>query len=406
MRDSKDLAIRYAIYSSGVAAKSRTRNECARAFAEDLCDIDAAEYYQRTGFSRLGNAPFQTRFKILILGGYWEYHHNQVCFFNYFERLYGQGFATYRSVFEYHVPANLLLEYDLVIFSRCRSNNMITLLHFCQEYDIPTMYMIDDNWLTLAKDHPKEGGIFVPGNPNYDNFIEALGLCKATWLFSDLLREDVLPFTRCVQKFKISVDPHVFEVSNPRKRDDNMLYVGFSGSLRYDDAAFRALARYARRHSNVIIVLIGDLSPTQRLLFKNVNTIRLAFQNYDRYAKNISYLRPDVLVAPLGNTRTNQSKCYNKYIESGVIGAVGIYSKIKPYTDIVEDDKNGYYVNEDTAEGWYKKLEEVLSDIPKLRAIQYAVQRDVLEYHTVDVLLIPFVEKITTIIREAGLKDD
>lgn len=403
----EDLAIRYATYGQGIAAAKRSFSQCAQDFSADLNDLEREIYTALTGISGNEKGTGRPRpYKILIVGGYWEYHHNQICFFNYLERLYGTGFATYRSVLEYTAPANLALGYDLVIFTRCRSSQALNMMRLCNERNIPTIYLIDDNWLTIAKEHPKEGAIFVPGNENYDNFVEALGLCKVTWLFNDLLREDVLPYTRCVKKFQVSVDPTAFNVTDPRERRDDELYIGYSGSLRYDDTAFRALARYARRHPKIKVILAGQLDEEQDQLFKGIDTIRMDFTSYSEYAKNIARLQPDLLIAPLLNTRTFRSKCYNKYIESGVIGAACIYSKMCPYTDVVKDGVNGYLLEDETEEGWYCKLTEVLGDIPSLRRVQQTAKEDVLTHHSVEAMLRPFIQKLRYVIEEAEPEDD
>lgn len=401
----EDLAIRYATYCQGIAAEKRTPDQCARSFYVDLNNEEKGIYQAISGIS-FGERKKREPYKILVVGGYWEYHHNQICFFNYLERLYGTGFATYRCVLECTAAPNLALGYDLVIFTRCRSKQALEIMRLCNKKNIPTMYMIDDNWLSIASEHPKEGAIFVPGNENYDNFIEALGLCKATWLFNDILREDVLPYTRCVKKFQISVDPRTFMVDRPRKREDDRLYVGYSGSLRYDDTAFRALARYARRHKNVQVILIGVLDEKQEQLFKGIDAIRVPFTCYSEYAKKIARLQPDLLIAPLQDTRFYHSKCYNKYIESGVVGGACIYSKECPYTDVIQDGVNGYLLEDETEEGWYRKLTDVLKDIPSLRRVQRMAQEDVLIHHSVDAVLGLFVQKLCSVIEEAEPEDD
>lgn len=402
----RDLAVRYATYSRGIAAEMRSSEICHNNFAHDLNDTEAAYYQRITGIKRTKNTPYKTRYKILILGGIWEYHHAQICFFNYFERVYGQGYATFRFLLEYNTLASQALDYDLVIFVRCHSKNALQIMRQCEHYHVPTLYMIDDNWLSIAEDHPDVGKMFVLGNEDYDHFLDALGLCKATWLFNDLIKEDVLPYTKCVQKFKISVDPKLFHCEKPRKHNDQLLYVGFSGSLRYNDTAFRALARYARRHKNIVVILIGVLSKEQEAIFRNIKTIRIPFSSYKIYAQEIARLQPDLLIAPLENTHTMQSKCYNKYVESGIVGSACLYSKLRPYTDVVKDGVNGFFVEDESAEGWYKKLDEILGDIPKLREVQKNAKSDIERNHTVDSILHEFCSKICAIIEEETIEDD
>lgn len=401
-----ELARRYAIYCHGAVVTKRTNEQCAMDFAKDICVKDAEIYERITGIRSFEKTRYQTKYRILIIGGVWEYHHNQICFYNYMESLYGQGFATFSCAYEYEIPAVRAADYDLVIFTRSRSDNALKMMRFCREKGIPTLYMIDDNWMSIFKDYPEQGGIFVPGKPDYDNFVEALGLCKAVWLFNDVLKKDVLPYTNCVQKFEIAVDPRQFIADSPRKRRDDDIWIGFSGSMRFDDVAFRALARYARRNRNVTIILIGTLSPEQERLFQNLDCKRIGFQGYAQYAKSISEFQPDLLIAPLQDNHTARSKCYNKYIESAIVGAVCIYSPIPPYTDIVKEGVNGFFVDEDTEDGWYNKIESVLSDIPTLRSAQKNAMRETIMYHSVEAIQDRFAAKIQNVIEEDNLSDD
>ena len=402
----RELARRYAVYCHGIAAPKRTNVQRAADFAKDLNPADAEIYERITGIRALEPTRYGTKYRILILGGAWEYHHNQICFYNYIESLSGQGFATCSCAYEYEIPPVRAAGYDLVIFTRSRSENALRVMQFCRNNGIPTLYMIDDNWLSIYRDHPEQGAAFVPGKPDYDNFIQALGLCKAVWLFNDVLKEDVRPYARCVKKFEIAVDPRQFAVESPRVRTENDIWIGFSGSMRYDDTAFRALARYARQHSDVGVVLMGTLSPEQEALFHGVNCRRIGFQSYAQYARSIAELQPDLLLAPLQDTHTSRSKCYNKVIESAVVGAVCIYSPIPPYTDIVKEGVNGFFVDEETEDGWYRKIEAVLSDIPALRRVQENARRETMEHHSVEAIRGKFAAKIQEVIEEDELSDD
>ncbi|MBP3454424.1 MAG: glycosyltransferase [Clostridia bacterium] len=403
---ARDLARRYALYCHGIAAPERTAQQNAIAFANDCNEQDAVLYERITGIRANEDTRYTSKYRILILGGVWEYHHNQICFYNYIEKLYGQGFATFTAAYEYDTPATAALNYDLVIFTRTRSENALKIMKFCQERNIPTLYMIDDNWTSIAKDHPDQGEIFMPGKPDYDHFIEALGLCKATWLFNDILKKDILPYTNCVKKFQISVNPDLFSAENPRERKDDEICIGFSGSMRFDDVAFRALARYARRNKKTKIILLGGLSKEQELLFKNIRCERIPFMGYKGYAKNIARLNPDLLIAPLQDTHTSRSKCFNKYVESGVVGIACIYSHVPPYTDVVKEGVNGYYVEEDTEDGWYNKICQVLSDIPTLRKVQQNAKADVMENYSLERVCTAFVSKIQEVIEEDEIGDD
>ena len=74
---------------------------------------------------------------------------------------------------------------------------------------------------------------------------------------------------------------------------------GYIGSLRYNDAAFRALAAATRRRwLPVKVVLFGVVSEQQRQLF-GAEAVVLPYVGYDDYAAAVGTLVPDILVAPL-----------------------------------------------------------------------------------------------------------
>lgn len=400
MKVPNDITKRYLVRCNRPAFPNTTDEEINQDFVNDLNSSDYRKIAKYCKVLPQCNLPYHNKYKILILGGYWEYHHNQICFLDYLENLVGKGFATYYTAFDFSANEEDMDGNDLVIFTRCRSDRMLELIDYCRKKEIATIYMIDDNWMSIAKDYPAQGAIFVPGNPNYDNFIDAIGKCRTTWLFSDKLMEDLDGYARDFTKFRISVEPRIFETENRREKSD-MLYIGFAGSLRWDDTAFRALARVANKYKNIKVVLVGNISPEQERLFRNQESIiKFGFMSYFMYARCVSELSPDLLIAPLSFTRTDASKCYNKYIESGIVQAACLYSKVEPYTQVVTEGVNGFFVDDEDENTWFSKLEEIVKDIPKLRNVQENVYRDIIENHTVEAVLVEFVEKIISVVEE------
>lgn len=403
---NRDLAKRFAIYSNAISIPQRSNLQCAIDFCQDIDEKEIMQFVDQETMDISGRISNKKRYKIFVVGGYWEYHHNQIAFFNYLENSYGSGFATFNTGLDLLVHPMEIVGYDLVIFTRCRSDESVRLMRFCKARNIPTIYMIDDNWFSIAKDYPDIGGIFKPGNPNFDNFISALSLCKTTWVLSRVLRTDVLPYSSNVSFFQIGVCFSTFISEKKRSRKDDEIYVGFAGSLRWSDEAFRALARLARRRKSIKVFLLGSLSEEQEQLFTGIKTIRVKQQSYGEYAQMITQIQPDIIIAPLKNDHTSNSKCANKYIEAGVVGAVGVFSKVEPYISVVKDTVNGFFVEQDDEEGWYDCLYRITSNITMLRNAQKTAYNDVKEHYSVRNLLPAFQNKITTIIEQEMLEDD
>lgn len=397
---SRDIVERYINYNTNIHVEMNENLENNDSFIKDI-NSDYLNRFPDVSNNMKIKCKYDKKYKITILGGYWEYHHNQVVFFNYFQRLSGQGFCTYKTLFDFLTTIDDIRDSDLVIFTRCRSENIIHLIDYCNENKIATMYMIDDNWISIAKDYPDlYGNLFVEGNPNYDNFIMAIKKCKTTLVYSDLIKEDIMPYAKHITKFYISIEPKFFEVKDKRVKNNKEIYVGFAGSLRWQDEPFKALSKIAKKYKQVKVFFMGVLSKEQKEYFQEIDFIEIPFSNYSTYAKNISELNPDLILAPLVNNRTNKSKCYNKYVEMGVVSAVCIYSKQQPYTEVVEDNINGFYVRGGTERDWYERLEEIVCDVDLLRSAQKNAYEDVINNHTVNVLLNRFADMITNVIEE------
>jgi len=67
---------------------------------------------------------------------------------------------------------------DIVIISRGMQRKVERILDYCKNHKIPTIYMIDDNWLSIAHDWPHPyAEIFSPGMAAYNIFMKCITQC-------------------------------------------------------------------------------------------------------------------------------------------------------------------------------------------------------------------------------------
>ena len=404
---SKNLIDRYITRCSMPLLTSNSREDIIDSFLSDIPDEDRNRICRVAGIDYHENkiTKYSTRFKISILGGYWEYHHQQMAFFNYFEHIAGQGFATFKTHLEYFARPEDIADSDLVIFTRCRNANTLKIIDYCEKRNIPTIYMIDDNWIVAGKDYPELfGNMFLPGKQDYEIFIECIKKCTYTWIYSEVLEEDIRPYAKNIIRFKISIDPDFYKTKYTKDRE-NTLLIGYSGTPRWTDSPFQALARISSERRDIKILIFGELMPEQEALFKGADIIKIGFMPYPLYCRKIAELSPDLLLAPLALNRSCQSKCYNKYVESAACGAVCIFTKTKPYIDVIEDRENGFLIEGDSTDEWYRKINEVISDIPLLRKAQQYAVNDVMSHYTVEILLDEFVVTLQKCIKESNNHD-
>jgi glycosyltransferase involved in cell wall biosynthesis len=322
--------------------------------------------------------------KILVLGGIFEPHHNELCFFNCFERLRGKGYITWRTALYEYCTAGDLRQYDLVIFSRPRDPNCRVLMDACAS-GIPSIVMIDDNWMALGADNERYRPLFGPGQPQMETFLDCVRRADVTLVYNSVLAEDIAPFARRVVKLSPHVDSRFYEQeASGEKVPNGRMLAGFSGSERPETGAFRGLARFANNHSDVDVLFMGAQLPPE---LKSVDQTRLHWKpyqmNYPDYTRSITRLRPDILLAPLDDCRASASKAPNKFLEISVLGAAGIYSRVRPYTEYVKDEQTGLLVGSDE-QSWADALERLYHDVRLRKSIASAAHQQVLEEYSVE----------------------
>jgi glycosyltransferase involved in cell wall biosynthesis len=346
--------------------------------------------------------PEQRQFRIVIIGGHYEHHHNVLCFFNYLDRLAGTGFATYKVLCEPNVKSDDLIGMDLAILSRLRGENTRHIVEACRRSGVPSMYMLDDNWLSLGRDWPEFSKDFRPGAPQFEAFLYAARNCDVTLTYNKLLIEDLAPIANNIVTLPNSVDLDLFDaVERPTSQ---RFVVGYAGSLRYTDAAFAALAAVARLRPDVDLLVFGDLSKSQRKLLELCKVDQRGFLPYEQYVRAIRNSGVDILLSPADDSRTSRSKCPNKYLEITAAGAVGIYSELEPYVWRVKDGVNGRLVSSSAGkEDWISAILSLL-DKAALARMSAAARQDVEANNSVGIVAAEFRRLICRIAAKGRLQ--
>jgi len=85
--------------------------------------------------------------------------------------------------------------------------------------------------------------------------------------------------------------------------------------------------------------MLGRRTPTEISHLKTAHDyFPRSWNAFCRYQKNT---RIHIGLAPLQDTAFNRGKSFIKFLDIAAMGGVGVYSNCAPYTDIVEQGKNG-----------------------------------------------------------------
>lgn len=356
-----------------IAARYVSAGNDLNAFAKDLAESESskvlaecAAWRQRARLQNPGGEAIRRRSSVrspirtLVLGGIYEPPNNELCFLRPFEKLRGQGYLTWRTKLYERCRAEDLRHYNLVIFGRPRYPECGPLMRECKSLGIGTIVMIDDNWIALGREKERYRHLFGPGQPQMETFLECVRSADLTIVYNRMLAEDLAPYAREIELLPPYIDLGLYAHHRIDRRDG--LLVGYSGSERGDDPAFSALGEFARRHSDVELLFLGPPLPAalEALGSNRVHYAPYQF-SYERHAKHIASLQPDILVAPLEDCRGWGSKVPNKYLEISTLGAAGIYSRVEPYLSYVREGETGLFA-ENVEQSWIDALQRLYSD--------------------------------------------
>ncbi|WP_431821605.1 glycosyltransferase [Burkholderia sp. F1] len=298
--------------------------------------------------------------RITVLGGPGEPAHNQLCFFNFFAKDLMSVPVTWRSILDTAATRADVFGSDVVIFSRTKSRQACDLMDFCNKAGIPTVYMLDDNWFTVGKDWKEYEAVFHEDGEIYKTFTYCLRHADVALTYNEILAEDMRRVAKQVVVLPTNIDLTHFEPA--LKEASGRLTVGYAGSPRPDNVAFRALKELSEERDDFDILYMGHAVPDA---LSTIDNARIKFEpyvyGYRAYAQMLSRRAPDILLAPLGSTRFEASKCPNKFLEISAVGAVGIYSNVEPYLSAVENGQTGIMVA-DTVDDWKRAIVQLLDD--------------------------------------------
>ncbi len=332
---------------------------------------------------------------IVVLGGVNEPAHNQLCFFNYFALMRDWNVLTWRCILDERATFDDISGCDLVIFSRVRSDNGVAMIEACAERQIRTLYMLDDNWFWLGREWNDYADIFAPGKPPYENFIRCVKCADTTLTYSAPLAEDLKLFARRLVTLPTNVDLDMFPARNAPIAEGNTV-IGYVGSLRKNMIAFDALVDLATRRADVTIFVMSNALPAE---FSTLPPGRVKFApyqfNYEAYAARVTSARPDILVAPVGHTRFEASKCPNKFLEISACGAVGVYSRTEPYLSHVVEHQTGVFADDNIA-AWSTAIEKLIDEPGARQQIARQARAHVAAHYATPAVLSQFVEMLLT----------
>lgn len=150
-----------------------------------------------------------------------------------------------------------------------------------------------------------------------------------------------------------------------RNKDNQKVKIVFAAGANHEkvfnDYIAPVIPLLAKECKKQLSFTFFGVHPELSMSVKNVEVEYIGAMPLLEYRKKIQEGKYDIGLAPLEHNDFTQYKYFNKFIEYTIAGTSAIYSKVPPYTLVIEDGKNGFFA-ENTTESWFKVLKTVIEN--------------------------------------------
>lgn len=239
---------------------------------------------------------------------------------------------------------------DIVISVRGDSLYEYKLLDLLKKSGKHIIYVLDDDLLNV----PPHINCYKYYNlefikSNIQNIIQ----------ISDIL---LSPSKRILQKYNtLAKDNGLIEQPALHTQEFNKLNekirIGFAGSIDrtkdIDELLTKVIHELICKYGDNISIEFFGAKPK---VVEDYNLTYYPYEDcYEKYNETMRSLDWDIGIAPLIDNEFNSCKHYNKFIEYCSYGIIGVYSKVDPYKDIVQEGINGFLCK-NTVDSWVATL--------------------------------------------------
>lgn len=286
------------------------------------------------------------------------------------EYLAQAGQIEYRAIQENKLKRADLNWADIVLLGRLDSwyeRKLVEKLHQSGRYLI---YIIDDDLLNIPEEI--SSAAYYNQKSIQRNIRSMIELSDAIMSPSPLLLQKYATDGRkAIRIEEPALDPVPYSPHDPSKP----VKIGFAGSIDrtgdIESILKDALIRIKKEFGSRVQIEFFGAIPS---FAAEVDARCIPYcDSYDDYRKTLNHLEWDIGLAPMPDTPFHACKHYNKFIEYGAAGMVGIYSSVEPYAKLRNKDFFIGKLCNNKADNWYEAIFYLIDHINNLDTQRAAV---------------------------------
>ena len=287
-------------------------------------------------------------------------------------RLHDAGRIRARILLELLACRRDVEQADLMIFSRNLQPGGLGLHETAQQFGIPTIYDLDDNFFELPAD---SDGYRTEHLTVLTQYLATASLVR---VYSQPLEDRVRLLNQNVERVSGPIDLKLTGLCPPRNvsRPVRIVYLTSRQEDELCQVFLPALGRILTTYAGRVEAHFWGPRPSAE--FPGIRHHPM-IHNYDRYLRRFSAAGFDIGLAPLLDDIFHRSKANTKFREYGACRVAGVYSNVDVYSQCVRDGRTGLLVANEP-EAWYQAMVRLIEDQPLRTRVQEQARKDVEEH--------------------------
>jgi len=244
------------------------------------------------------------------------------------------------------------------------------------------VYEIDDLLIEIPDDNPNRDIV-----NRREQIIDSLKEADAVTVTTDALREKFSIYNKNIYVLPNYIDLEIWgrDIWEPSV-DKDRLVIGYIGTPTHKndlEMIFPAIKKVIDKYGDKVLFKFWGCITPELLGLGGVEFVSNLVPDYKAFAEYMKGLDIDIALAPLVTNAFNECKSNIKFLEYSVCKIPGLYTRISPYADSINDGQTGLLCDDDSI-SWYNAMEYLIEN-PDLREhIAENAYREVMAKYTLE----------------------
>lgn len=253
-----------------------------------------------------------------------------------------------------------IIDSQLVLYQRDFSRNFTNyqkVVQYSREHGKPIVLDLDDHLLALPSEHPDR--ISTKYASSLVALLYAIITADAITVTTPQLKKVIEPYNSNIYILPNYVDDSIWNFKPPKYSESNEpVKILFMGTLTHKpdlELIVDPLINIALKYGENILLEFYGLEPPRRILeIERIRYFPVKTYNYKEFVSDLSQIDADIAIAPLGNNLFNRCKSPIKFFEYTALGLPGVFSRIDPYSNVIDDGFDGFLAG--AQDEWEEKI--------------------------------------------------